>query len=88
MLQCLLPDTFRNSSILVLTNVPLYKPDYGQAVPFNEGEIPVFWACGVTPQFVVENVKPPLAISHRPGYMFISDILNTEIEDKLAAREK
>lgn len=64
------------------------QPDYGQAVPFHEGEIPVFWACGVTPQFVVENVKPPIAISHRPGYMFISDILNTEIEEKLAAREK
>ena len=58
------------------------------SVPFHEGEIPVFWACGVTPQFVVENVKPPIAISHRPGYMFISNILNTEIEEKLAAKEK
>ena len=64
------------------------KPDYGQPVPFHDGEIPVFWACGVTPQFVVENVKPPIAISHKPGYMFISDILNTEIEQKLEEREK
>lgn len=64
------------------------KPDYGEPSQFKEGEVPVFWACGVTPQFIVENVKPPIAISHRPGFMFIGDILNTEIEGKLAARDK
>lgn len=64
------------------------KPDYGMPVPFYDKEIPVFWACGVTPQFVVENVKPPIAISHKPGFMFVSDILNTEIEAKLQERKK
>lgn len=42
------------------------KPDYGEAVDFYEGEIPVFWPCGVTPQAAVENAKPPIAITHAP----------------------
>lgn len=63
------------------------KPDYGEASVIKEGEVPVFWACGVTPQLIVENVKPPLAISHRPGFMFVGDILNTEIETELAKRD-
>lgn len=60
--------------------------DFGEPVVIHEGEVPVFWACGVTPQVIVENVKPDLAISHKPGYMFISDILNTEIEQELEKR--
>lgn len=64
------------------------KPDYGQPVTIREGEVPVFWACGVTPQLIVQSVHPPFALSHRPGYMFVSDILNTEIEEKLEEREK
>lgn len=64
------------------------KPDYGAPSEIKDGEIPVFWACGVTPQRIVENVKPPIAISHLPGFMFIGDILNTEIEAALAAREE
>ena len=38
-----------------------------------EGEVPVFWACGVTPQAVAMNTKPELMITHAPGYMFICD---------------
>jgi uncharacterized protein YcsI (UPF0317 family) len=54
--------------------VDLAKPDFGDPVPINDGEIPVFWACGVTPQAVVMASKPPFAISHAPGHMFITDV--------------
>jgi uncharacterized protein YcsI (UPF0317 family) len=59
------------------------KPDYGDAVVIKEDEIPVFWACGVTPQAAIENAKPEIVITHAPGYMFITDILNDKIEDVL-----
>lgn len=59
------------------------KPDYGDAVIINDGEVPVFWACGVTPQAAVENAKPEIVITHAPGHMFITDILNEQIEEKL-----
>jgi uncharacterized protein YcsI (UPF0317 family) len=49
------------------------KPDFGDAVPIAAGEVPVFWACGVTPQAVIMQVKPELAITHAPGHMFITD---------------
>lgn len=49
------------------------KPDFGDGVPINEGEIPVFWACGVTPQAALMASKPPFAITHAPGYMFVCD---------------
>lgn len=50
------------------------KPDFGDAVPFKTGEVPVFWACGVTPQAVAMESKPSIMITHAPGHMFISDI--------------
>jgi uncharacterized protein YcsI (UPF0317 family) len=49
------------------------KPDWGDAVEIRDGEIPVFWACGVTPQLVLQNAKPPLCITHTPGAMLIGD---------------
>ena len=64
------------------------KPDYGEAVDIYEGEIPVFWPCGVTPQAAVENAKPPIAITHAPGHMFITDIVNAELNDYLEARKQ
>ena len=63
------------------------KPDYGDAVDIYEGEIPVFWPCGVTPQAAVENAKPPIAITHAPGHMFITDIVNAELNDYLEAQK-
>ena len=54
------------------------QPDYGDAIEIGEGEVPVFWACGVTPQNVVLNAKPEILISHAPGHMFITDINNEE----------
>ena len=64
------------------------KPDYGDAVDIYEGEIPVFWPCGVTPQAAVENAKPPIAITHAPGHMFITDIINSELNDFLEEQKK
>lgn len=64
------------------------RPDYGDPVPVREGEIPVFWACGVTPQAAVENAKPPIVITHAPGYMFITDIPNDKLNDFLEAKKK
>jgi uncharacterized protein YcsI (UPF0317 family) len=49
------------------------KPDWGDAVDIRDGEIPVFWACGVTPQLVLQNAQPPLCITHTPGAMLIGD---------------
>lgn len=51
----------------------LSRPDFGDAVDIADGEIPVFWACGVTPQAVVNASRPALAISHSPGHMLVTD---------------
>ena len=63
------------------------KPDYGEAVDIYEGEIPVFWPCGVTPQAAIENAKLPIVITHAPGHMFITDIPNAELNDYLEKRK-
>jgi uncharacterized protein YcsI (UPF0317 family) len=55
------------------------KPDYGDSVPVKDDEFPVFWACGVTPQSVVATVKPEFCITHAPGYMLITDLLNAQL---------
>lgn len=52
----------------------LEKPDFGDPVTIHPGEIPVFWACGVTPQAVAMQSKPPLMITHAPGHMFVTDL--------------
>ncbi len=52
------------------------KPDFGDPPVFKPGEIPVFWACGVTPQSVAMTVKPEIMITHCPGHMFLTDIPN------------
>jgi uncharacterized protein YcsI (UPF0317 family) len=44
-----------------------------------EREIPVFWACGVTPQAALVDAKPDVCITHTPGHMFVSDMLNEEL---------
>ena len=64
------------------------KPDYGDPVEIREGEIPVFWPCGVTPQAAVENAKPPIVITHAPGHMFITDIRNADLNDYLERRKR
>jgi uncharacterized protein YcsI (UPF0317 family) len=57
----------------------LAKPDYGDAVPVEGDELPVFWACGVTPQAVIAEVRPDFCITHAPGCMLITDLLNTRL---------
>lgn len=57
----------------------IMKPDFGEAVDILPGEIPVFWACGVTPQSVVMSMSPEFCITHAPGYMLITDILNSDL---------
>jgi uncharacterized protein YcsI (UPF0317 family) len=52
------------------------KPDYGDPVPVASDEIPVFWACGVTPQAVIAAAKLPFAITHAPGLMLVTDLRN------------
>jgi uncharacterized protein YcsI (UPF0317 family) len=51
----------------------LATPDFGDPVEVRPGEVPVFWACGVTPQAVVAESRPPLAITHAPGHMLVTD---------------
>jgi len=57
----------------------LNRPDWGDPVPVKEGELPVFWACGVTPQAVALEAKVPLMITHSPGCMFVSDLREHEL---------
>lgn len=52
----------------------LGQPDYGDPVPVQAGDVPVFWACGVTPQAVALAARVPLMITHAPGHMFITDM--------------
>ena len=59
----------------------LSRPDYGDAVPVHEGEIPVFWACGVTPQAVLLQARLPLAITHAPGHMFVTDLREERLRE-------
>lgn len=57
----------------------LATPDYGDAVAVLPDELPVFWACGVTPQAVLREARPPFAITHAPGAMLITDLLNHQL---------
>ena len=57
----------------------LDKPDYGDALPVGADELPVFWACGVTPQSVIATVKPEFCITHYPGSMLVTDRKNSEL---------
>ena len=55
------------------------NPEFGDAVTINENEVPVFWACGVTPQVAVEQAKPPFCITHSPGCMLVTDMPNSQL---------
>jgi uncharacterized protein YcsI (UPF0317 family) len=58
----------------------LAKPEFGEPVEIEEDQLPVFWACGVTPQAIAMQAKPPLMITHSPGHMFITDRRHSEYE--------
>jgi uncharacterized protein YcsI (UPF0317 family) len=57
----------------------LGRPDFGEPVPIADDELPVFWACGVTPQAVIQAIRPPFAITHAPGRMLVTDIRNSRL---------
>jgi uncharacterized protein YcsI (UPF0317 family) len=57
----------------------LSRPDYGDAVDILPGEVPVFWACGVTPQAALLAARPEICVTHAPGCMLVTDRLNTEL---------
>ena len=54
-------------------------PEFGDAVSIKENEVPVFWACGVTPQVALEQAKPPFCITHTPGCMLVTDLPNSQL---------
>lgn len=55
------------------------QPDYGDSVDVLANELPVFWACGVTPQAALKQARPPFCITHAPGAMLITDLLNHQL---------
>jgi uncharacterized protein YcsI (UPF0317 family) len=55
------------------------KPDWGDAIEVPAGELPLFWACGVTPQAVVAEAKPEFCITHAPGSMLVTDLKNSQL---------
>lgn len=57
----------------------LAAPDYGDAVEVRADEVPVFWACGVTPQAALVQAKLPFAITHAPGSMLVTDLFNHQL---------
>ncbi len=59
----------------------LSQPDYGEAVAVMPDELPVFWACGVTPQSAIAASKPAFCITHAPGAMLLTDLLNRQLVD-------
>lgn len=52
----------------------LEQPEFGDAPVMHPGDVPVFWACGVTPQLAIRSARPPLAITHEPGHMLVTDL--------------
>jgi uncharacterized protein YcsI (UPF0317 family) len=56
------------------------RPDFGDAVEIRSGEVPVFWACGVTPQAVAMRARPSLLLTHKPGHMFVTDLPDSDLE--------
>ncbi|MGN6791479.1 MAG: putative hydro-lyase [Streptosporangiaceae bacterium] len=62
----------------VLGITDLARPDFGDPVPLLPGDVPVFWACGVTPQVALAAAGVPFAITHAPGHMLITDVRESE----------
>lgn len=58
----------------------IMHPDFGDMVTIKDGEVPVFWPCGVTPQNVIMNSKVDFCITHAPGHMLITDIKNLNLK--------
>jgi uncharacterized protein YcsI (UPF0317 family) len=74
------PVHFGNPSAIGIRD--LGRPDFGDPVEVRPGEEPVFWACGVTPQAVAMEVRPPLMLTHSPGHMFVTDLRDADLESE------
>lgn len=59
--------------------VDLAKPDFGDATPMEPDELALFWACGVTPQVALQHARLPIAITHAPGSMLVTDLNNAQL---------
>ncbi|MGI9476107.1 MAG: putative hydro-lyase [Hyphomicrobiaceae bacterium] len=55
----------------------LAAPLVGDPVTVRPGELPVFWGCGITPQYSLLSARPEIAITHKPGCLLVSDVLST-----------
>jgi uncharacterized protein YcsI (UPF0317 family) len=60
----------------------LNRPDWGDVPDIRDGEMPVFWACGVTPQVAIRAARPSVCITHKPGSMLITDLPSTQASDQ------
>ena len=67
-----------NPELVGITDIG--RPDFGEPSTVAPGEIPVFWACGVTPQVAMMESRPPFAISHSPGHMLVTDVPDRDYE--------
>mmetsp|Transcript_16044 Transcript_16044/g.38630 ORF Transcript_16044/g.38630 Transcript_16044/m.38630 type:complete len:305 (-) Transcript_16044:66-980(-) len=73
------PIHYGDGTAIGIPDSKLAHPDYGQAVTIKPGEVPVFWACGVTATQTLMDAKLPLMVSHAPGHMLVTDILCDEM---------
>jgi uncharacterized protein YcsI (UPF0317 family) len=71
------PVHFGDPAAIGITDIN--KPDFGDAVTIKPGEVPVFWACGVTPQVAIANAGIDFCITHSPGHMLITDLRNSQL---------
>lgn len=71
------PVHFGDPAAIGITDVR--SPDYGEVVDIKPGEVPVFWACGVTPLAVMQHTKIEFCITHSPGHMLVTDLLNSSL---------
>jgi len=74
-----------NPSAIGITDVQ--RPDFGEPVEVKPGEVPVFWACGVTPQVAIMEAKPRIALTHLPGHMFLTDLREADLLSNQACSE-
>ncbi|MBI4716733.1 MAG: putative hydro-lyase [Planctomycetes bacterium] len=61
----------------------LARPDYGEAVTVRPGEVPVFWACGVTPMEAILRARPEIAVTHEPGHMLVTDVRDIDLREPI-----
>lgn len=71
------PIHFGDPAVLGIKDI--HHADFGDDPEIRPGEVPVFWACGVTPQMALQRAKPEFVITHAPGHMFITDIKNKDL---------